>query len=164
MSSTPPVRRHLFTTRAYFRMAEVGILVEGRRFELIEGEIMEVSPPGNRHSAVVSRINAMLAPVAAGRAIVRIQDPVILSDFSAPQPDIALIRYAEDVYESGHPDADAILLAVEVADRSVAIDLRRKAWHYAAAGVREYWVVDLVRDRVVVHAGPEADGYATGIH
>jgi len=142
-------------------MAEVGILAEDDRVELIEGEIVEVSPPGYRHSAVVSRLNALFAPVVAGRAIVRVQDPVILSEFSAPEPDIAVVRYADDFHESAHPDAGDVLLAVEVADSSAAMDLRLKAWLYAAARVPEYWVVDLKRDRVVVHTSPGPDGYAS---
>jgi Uma2 family endonuclease len=161
MGSTPPIRRHRFTTRDYFRMAEVGILAEDRRFELIEGEIIEVSPPGNRHSSVVSRIIALLAPVAGRRAIVRVQDPVVLNDFSVPQPDIAVLRFTHDFYESAHPGPDDMLLAVEVADSSLAIDLRRKVWLYAAARVPEYWVIDLRRDRVVVHTGPEQQRYSS---
>ena len=141
-------------------MAEVGILADDMRFELLDGEIVEVSPPGNRHAAAVSRLIALFAPAASRRVIVRVQDPVLLDDFSAPQPDLALVRYVEDFHEGAHPSADDVLLAVEVADSSLRIDVVRKARLYAAAGVREYWVVDLVRERILVHTGPGRHGYS----
>lgn len=160
MSRQSPIRRHRFTTKAYFRMAEVGILADDVRFELLDGEIVEVSPPGYRHAAVVSRLTALFVPAAARRAIVRVQDPLLLSDFSAPQPDVAVVRYVEDFHERAHPSAEDALLAVEVADSSLRIDVVRKARLYAAAGVREYWVVDLVHERILLHSEPGRQGYA----
>jgi Uma2 family endonuclease len=81
-------------------MAEVGILADDMRFELLDGEIVEVHPLGNRHAALVSRLNALFVPATARRAIVRVQDPVLLGTFSAPQPDLALVRYDESFHES----------------------------------------------------------------
>jgi Uma2 family endonuclease len=160
MSRQAPIRRHRFTTEAYFRMAEVGILADDVRFELLDGQIVEVSPPGTRHAAVVSRLTALFVPAAARRVIVRVQDPVLLDNFSAPQPDLAVVRYVEDFHERAHPSAEDVLLAVEVADSSLRIDLVRKARLYAVAGVREYWVVDLGHERILVHTAPGRQGYA----
>ena len=159
MTSTPPLRRYRFTTEAYSRMGEVGILDEDDRVELLDGEIFEMSPFGTRHSAVLSRLITWFVPAVAGRAIVRPQDPLVLSDFSAPQPDIAVVRWVENFHEDEHPRPDDVLLVVEIADSSLAMDLGRKAWLYSAAGVPEYWVVDLAHERLIVHTGPGPDGY-----
>jgi Uma2 family endonuclease len=90
-----------------------------------------------------------------------VQDPVVLGDYSAPQPDIAVVRYAEDFHARAHPGANDVLLAVEVADSTVKKDLARKARLYAEFAVPEYWVVDLSSDRVVVHTMPGARGYGS---
>jgi Uma2 family endonuclease len=161
MSRPASIRHYRFTVEDYFRMGEVGIFDEDDRVELLEGEIVEMTPIGYIHASVVSRLNALFTPAAAGRAIVRVQDPAILSDFSAPQPDIALVAYREDFYGSGHPRPDDVLLIIEVADSSIRTDLGWKARIYAAAGVREYWVVDLSRRRIVVHEHPEEERYAS---
>ena len=142
-------------------MGEVGILGEDDRVELLEGEIVEMTPIGSVHASVVSRLTALLVPAAAGRAIVRVQDPAILSDFSAPQPDIAIVDYREDFYGTAHPRPDDVLLLIEVADSSIRTDLGWKARIYAAAGVREYWVIDLSRRRIVTHAAPDGERYTT---
>jgi Uma2 family endonuclease len=161
MSRPAGTERYRFTTEAYFRMAEVGILADDERVELLDGEIIELSPPGYRHAAVVSRLNSLFAPLAGRRVIVRVQDPLVLSRFSAPQPDIALVRYADDFHAHGHPRGEDVLLAVEVSDSTVRKDLAWKARIYAAAGIPEYWVVDLTTDRVVVHTSPGSHGYGS---
>jgi Uma2 family endonuclease len=153
------VRRHRFTVEAYFRMGEAGILSEDDRVELIEGEIVEMSPIGNRHSAAVSRLIRLFSGIVGERAIVRAQDPFLLSEVSAPQPDIALVRYRVDFYETAHPQAKDVLLLVEVAESSSRYDLRVKAQLYARARIPEYWVVDLTRNRITVHTDPDLAGY-----
>jgi len=161
MSRAAGTDRYRFTTEAYFRMAEVGILSEDERVELLDGEIIELSPPGYRHAAVVSRLISLLAPLAGKRMILRVQDPLVLSRFSAPQPDTAVVSYADDFHAHGHPHGEDVLLTVEVADSTVRKDLEWKARIYAAAGVPEYWVVDLTTDRVVVHTSPGPRGYGS---
>jgi Uma2 family endonuclease len=161
MSRPASIRHYRFTVEDYFRMGEVGILDEDDRVELLEGEIVEMCPIGYVHASVVSRLNALFTPAATGRAIVRVQDPAILSDFSAPQPDIAVVAYREDFYGTGHPHPDDVLLIIEVADSSIRTDLGWKARLYATAGVREYWVVDLSRRRIVTHAKPEGERYTS---
>ncbi|MGH7127499.1 MAG: Uma2 family endonuclease [Planctomycetaceae bacterium] len=161
MSKPAPVRHHRFTVQDYFRMGEVGILNEDDRVELLEGEIVELSPIGNVHASVVSRLTALFVPAAATHAIVRVQDPAILSRFSAPQPDIAVVAFRQDFYVDAHPGPDDTLLIVEVADSSVRIDLGFKARLYASARVPEYWVVDISRQRIVAHTQPEDQGYGS---
>jgi Uma2 family endonuclease len=159
MSIPAETQRHRFTVAAYFRMAETGILDEDERVELLDGDVIQLSQPGYRHAAVVDRLNALFAPLARESCIVRVQNPVVLDEFSAPQPDIALLRYTKDFYGYAHPQASDMLLAVEVADTTVGKDLLWKARLYAAAGIPEYWVLDLNGDRVVVHTQPSASSF-----
>ena len=81
-----------FTREEYHRMAEVGILKPTDRVELIQGEIVEMSPPGRRHVAFVNNLNQLLVTRLAGRAIVSVQNPVVLADDTEPQPDLAVVR------------------------------------------------------------------------
>jgi hypothetical protein len=148
-----------FTSAEYHRMAESGILQPDERVELIEGEIVEMSPIGARHARCVDRLNALLVPLVTGRAIVRARGPVLLSPISEPQPDVALLAWREDFYPEA-PGPSEVLLAVEVADSSLLTDRRVKVPLYGRSGVRETWLVDLVANRVEVHREPGPSGYA----
>jgi len=149
------VVRHRFTVDDYHRMAEAGILAEDDRVELIEGEIVEMSPVGRRRHACLDKMTALLAGRLAGRAIVRIQGPVRLSQFSEPQPDLLLLRPRADYYASVDAGPDDVLLLIEVADASLAYDREVKAPLYARAGLAEYWILDLQSDRLLVFRDPD---------
>jgi Uma2 family endonuclease len=151
--------RHAFSVDDYYRMAEAGILNEDSRVELIEGEIVEMTAIGARHAACVMRLNHLLAARAAGRAIVNIQNPVRLSAFSEPQPDVALLRPRDDFYARAHPDPQDVLLVIEVAETSAATDRGVKAPLYARAGIAEMWLADLSQDVVEVFRDPSPGGY-----
>lgn len=152
-------RPWLFTAAEYYRMAEVGILAEDDRVELIEGEILEMSPIGVRHAAVIDKVAALVRDRVSG-VIVRVQNPVHLSERSEPQPDLLLLRAREDFYSTAHPRPQDVLLLIEVADSSVMYDRNLKIPLYARSGVREVWLVDLVTNAVEVHASPTAAGYS----
>lgn len=92
------IARHWFTGQEYERMGEVGILPAGKRFELIEGEIIEMSPIGSRHAPCVKILSRMLNRQMGDTVIVSTQDPIMLSDYSEPQPDVALLRRRDDFY------------------------------------------------------------------
>lgn len=149
-----------FTSLEYHRMAETGILDPDERVELIEGEIVEMSPIGARHARCVDRLTALLVPLVTGRAIVRVQGPVLLSPRSEPQPDVALLAWRQDFYPRAPGPAD-IILAIEVADSSLLTDRRVKVPLYGRSGVRETWLVDLVANRVEVYREPGPSGYAS---
>ena len=153
--------RHRFTTEDYHRIAEAGVLGEDDRVELIDGEILDRGPIGRRHAACVDRLTERLVGDLAGRAIVRVQNPVLLGEHSEPQPDLALLRRRADYYAAGHPAPADILLVVEVADTSVEFDRQVKAPLYARSGLPELWIVDVDRDHVTVHRDPTSEGYAT---
>jgi len=146
--------RKLFTTTEYHQLIETGVLKEDDRFELLNGEIIEISPIGPRHAACVNRMNTLLSDKARKRAVVSIQNPMTLSDYSEPQPDFALLKPKADFYASAHPTPADALVIIEVADSNVETDRRNKIPTYAFAGVREVWLIDLVNDRIEVHSNP----------
>jgi Uma2 family endonuclease len=151
--------RRLFTVQEYQRMAEVGILKPTDRVELIRGEIVEMSPPGRRHIAFVNNLTQLLVVRLAGRAIVSVQNPVIVADDSEPQPDLAVLRRRPIPYKEGEPTAADVLLLIEVADTSLRYDRTIKLRLYAEAGIPEYWVVDAAGEAVELHRMPSPDGY-----
>src|SRR5436309_7845774 len=148
-----------FTVEEYHRMAEVGILTETDRVELIDGEIVEMTPVGSRHASVVKRLTALLTSRLGVRTIVSVQDPVQLSKESEPQPDVVLLRPTPDFYAGSHPEPVDTLLLIEVADTSLSYDRGVKLPRYAAARVIEVWIVDLAGDAVEVYRTPVPDGY-----
>ena len=114
------LRRRLFTIDEYERMAETGILDEDERVELIEGEIVEMSPIGPPHSSIVARMTAVLVPRLAGRAILWSQNSLLLRvQASYFQPDLILLRPRDDYYRSTNPEPRDALLVIEVMDSLV---------------------------------------------
>jgi Uma2 family endonuclease len=152
------VQRRLFTVEEYHRMAEAGILSEDDRVELIEGELVTMSPIGSRHAACVARLTALLFPVG-GRGILWVQNPIRLGARSEPQPDVALLRYRPDFYASAHPGPEDILLVVEVAETSADADRSLKIPLYARYGIPEAWLVDLLEERIEIYRHPTPQGY-----
>jgi Uma2 family endonuclease len=150
----------LFTAEEFLSMGEAGILGEDERVELLDGEIVPLTPIGPTHAGIVDRLTRVLARVAADRAILRVQSPIRLTDLSLPQPDLALLRPREDFYVNAHPQAGDVLLVVEVADSSVRWDREVKVPLYARSGVCEVWVVDAGRKEMFVCRGPEGGRYA----
>jgi hypothetical protein len=151
--------RHRFDVDEYHAMVRAGILMEGDRIELIDGEIVEMHTIGSRHLACVIRLNHLLVPPLAVRARVSIQGSMRLDRYSEPEPDVLVLRPRADDYASAHPGPADVLLAIEVADTSLAYDRTVKLPLYARAGIAEVWIVDLEARAVEVHREPSADGY-----
>lgn len=152
--------RRLFTADEYLRMGEAGILHEDDRLELIEGEIVALNPIGSRHAACVNRLNTLTNQQVMGRAIVSIQNPVLLPDNSDPEPDVAVLRRREDFYAKSHPTPDDVLLLIEVSDTTLRYDREVKLPLYARAGISEVWIVDLRRQEILTYSRPEGGVYA----
>jgi len=156
---TIPLRRRRFTVDDYYRMAAAGVLGEDDRVELIDGEIIEMSPIGSRHSGYLNRLNRCFVRGVGERAVVAVQNPVRVSDLSEPQPDIAVLAPRDDSYTAAHPRPADVLLLIEVADSSLLYDRELKAPLYALSGIREFWIVDVEARRIVVFRDPAPDGY-----
>ncbi|MFO7536845.1 MAG: Uma2 family endonuclease [Chloroflexota bacterium] len=152
-----PVRKRLFTVDEYYRMAQTGILSPSDRVELIQGEIVAMSPIGPRHASIVSRLIHLFQPRVGERAIVTAQSPVHLDTQSEPEPDLMLLHPRDDFYAGAHPRPSDVLLLIEVADSSLAYDRDVKSVLYAAVGIGEFWLIDLVAERIIVHRQPTAD-------
>jgi hypothetical protein len=153
------VQRRRFTREEYYRMAEVGILTQNDRVELILGEIVTMAPQGRRHRAFVDNLTQLLATKLAGRAIVSVQMPLVLSRDTEPEPDIQILRKRSVPYKEREASAEDALLVIEVAETSLAYDRSTKLQLYAVAGIPEYWVVDCVAETVEVHRMPGPEGY-----
>ena len=136
------VGRRRFSADEYQRMGDAGIFSDTDRVELIDGEILTMSPIGPRHGAVVDRVNRIMVLAAGTRAIVRVQGSIRLNGFTEPEPDLVLLRPRDDFYRGGHPQPPDILLVLEIADVSLRYDREVKAALYARAGIVEYWLVE----------------------
>lgn len=150
---------HRFTVDEYHEMARAGVLGEDVRVELIEGEIVDMTPIGSRHAAAVDLLTRWLVQGCGERAIVRIQGPVRLSPRSELQPDVAVLRARDDFYRTSAVAPGDVLLLVEIADTSLPYDRGVKLPLYARARIPEVWLADLIRDRVEVFSEPAPDGY-----
>ena len=138
-------------------MVEAGILGKRDRVELIQGEIVQMSPIGSRHFAFVINLNRLLVVRLANDALVSVQSPVILTDDTEPQPDLAVLR--PRAYKERKAYADDVLLLIEVADTPLAYDRTTKLRLHAEAGIPEYWIVDCTAEAVEVHRDPSEDRY-----
>lgn len=155
--SVNPAEYHNLTVSEYERMGENGIFPPDARVELIEGEIIEMSPIGSRHAACVDLITEVFNEQLRGRAIVRAQNPIVLDDFSEPQPDITVLRFRPDRYRAAHPRPEDILLVIEVSDTTVQYD--RLMPLYARAGIPEALLFNLPDDRLEYFSHPEMGAY-----
>jgi hypothetical protein len=144
-----------FTADEYQRMGQVGILSEDDRVELIDGEVVAMTPIGARHNACVNSANRALVRAAGDNAIVQAQGSVRLDQYHEPEPDLVLLRPRPDFYASRLPGPEDIMLIVEVADSSIEYDRDVKASVYAAAHIPEYWLVDLTTNVVCHYRAPE---------
>ena len=139
------------------QMVEAGMF-DNERVELLSGVIVEMTAPGTRHSEAIRRLMiAFVALEQAARARISVQLPIALEEYSEPLPDLAVHPLAD--YSHQHPSTS--LLVIEVADSSLRKDRRIKAPLYAAQGVREYWIVNLIDDVIEVHRDPRGDAYTT---
>lgn len=148
-----------FTADEYGRMVAAGILREGDRVELIDGQVLVMHSIGPRHNACVSRTNRALVLGAGEEAIVLPQGSVRLDLYYEPQPDLVLLRPRADFYASRHAAPSDILLVIEIADTSLEYDRDVKAPVYAAAGIPEYWLADLNANVVWRYSSPERGVY-----
>jgi len=156
-TKTKEVTRRRFDVHEYHRMAEVGILHEDDRVELIEGEIVEMSPIGGRHVSCVGRLTRVLSQFAGERYLVNVQSPMRLDDHWEPQPDLTVVRDRD--YGNSLPGPEDILLLIEVADTSLAYDRNVKLPLYAQAGIPEVWIVDIAGEIIERHTEPSGNDY-----
>jgi Uma2 family endonuclease len=157
------------TSADYYQMMESGIIREGERVELILGQIFTMAAKGTRHTVATTRLITELPMLIQRRAIVRCQDPISLPNHSEPEPDIVIARLRSDDYINSHPSPVDIILVIEVADSSIKFvgeaslkeNRETKAPLYAAAGISEYWIVNLIDNRLEIYRQPEGSIYTS---
>ena len=146
--------RHLISAEAFHRMGEAGIFGPADRVELIDGEIIDMSPIGVMHAAIVDVLARHFGRWAGESLFIRCQNPLRLDDLSEPEPDLTILRTRADCYTTAHPGPADVLLVIEVADTSLAYDLGTKVPLYARHGIPEVWVIDAATRRTRVFRRP----------
>ncbi|NUN66399.1 Uma2 family endonuclease [Pseudanabaena biceps] len=150
---------HKFTTKQYQLMYESGVFAESDRYELINGEIREMSPIGRKHVACIIRLVKLFEKKLGDRAMVSAQNSILLDNHAQPQPDLAILKWRDDFYASALPIPDDILLIIEVTDSTIAYDRDVKSPLYAANGIPEMWLFDVNQQIIEGYSQPSASGY-----
>lgn len=158
MSTVNPTK-HLTNLDEWRRLGEANIFPPDSRLELIEGEILEMAPIGFNHAGHVMRLINFFTPLLAGKAVVNAQNPLQLGDLSEPEPDFMLLKPNPDFYCSRHPNADDVLLLIEVADSSLEFDQKQKLRLYSLHGIPEYWLLNLIDNCLEVYRHPRGESY-----
>ncbi len=135
---SPGPKPYKFSLEEAYAIRETGIF-RGTNVELIGGQFLVKEPPSSFHAGMVNRVLNQLKEMVGSSAVVSAQNPVVLSQFDVPEPDIAMLKPRDDFYTSEHPSPDDVYLVVEVSNTSLRYDQSTKASLYAAAGIETYW-------------------------
>ena len=158
-ASIPEFLPKRWTVADYHRMIATGVLTADNRVELLDGQVIERVPQDPPHASTTDEGSDYLKVLFAGRAKVWAQLPITLSNYSEPEPDIAMVRIDENRYRDRHPNPANIFLLVEIADTTLISDLTHKAKLYAQADVPEYWVISVKKRQATIFRNPEAGRY-----
>ncbi|MEL7424643.1 MAG: Uma2 family endonuclease [Bacteroidota bacterium] len=153
-----PLRK--WNTSEYQRLVAAGFFSSEDHVELLDGQIIEMSPAGNFHAATVEYVvDQLRLLLPLDTHMIRSQNPVVLGDRSEPEPDIAVVDARRDYYRAGHPEAKDIRLLIEVADTSLEKDRNLKAELYAQAEIPEYWIINLEEEVIEQFSEPKDGRY-----
>ena len=156
---TKPISRKSFTIEEYHKLAEVGILKDTDRVELINGDIITMSPIKSPHAGMVDALLEMLIIKLYKKATIKSQNPIIIPNHSEPEPDIVIAKYRQDSYKSKHPEPEDIFIIIEVSDSTLKKDRTLKYQLYAKANISEYWIINLIDCQVEVNRQPKNGTY-----
>jgi Uma2 family endonuclease len=162
-STETNLQLRLWTVEEYHRMAEAGIFAPDERVELLEGRIIWMIAKGTAHRSAVGRIDRLLQDCLKNRALICVQDPVKLNDMSEPEPDISVVKIDPLDYADHHPTLSEVYLIIEVADSSLKFDCEIKAKAYSLAGIKDYWVLDVVKRELYIFTKPTQIGYESQV-
>lgn len=149
----------LWNIDEYHRMLETGIIKADERVELIEGQVIPMSAKNPPHAATTLCASDYLKRLLVEVALVRVQDPIKLSQYSEPEPDIAIVAIDSRKYIDHYPTPDEVHLLIEVADTTLETDRKQKAPLYANSGITEYWILDVNQRQVYIFREPSLGGY-----
>jgi Uma2 family endonuclease len=156
------VRTKLWTRDEYDRLVAAGAFHAEARVQLVQGEIVEMTPQSAAHAAAVELAQGALQAAFGSRYFVRVQLPLALGEDSEPEPDLAVVAEPPRTRTSRHPTT--AVLVVEVADTTLDFDRSRKRELYARAQIPEYWIVNLVAGMLEVYRDPQGSTYRTALH
>lgn len=151
------ITTYKWSIKEWHELIDSGV-VAGKPIQLWEGEIVTMSPEKPIHSSRIVRVADYLRKVLQGKAQIREAHPVTL-DNSEPEPDIAIVRWRDDYYNERHPVAEDIYWLIEVANKTLKTDLKAKSIVYARNQIPEYWVIDLIKQQLIIHSEPENNHY-----
>jgi len=154
------LEKRLISVSDYHKMGEAGILTEAEKVELLNGEIIRRSPVNSKHRSHVRRLTALLYGILKeDSAIISIKKPIVIPDFSEPEPDVTIVRFDPNFYSENHPYPKDVFILIEVSDSTLLIDREVKLPIYATAKIKEYWIVNLVENCIEVYKNPTKDNY-----
>ena len=142
----------------YHQMIESGLL-DDRLLELINGEIIQMAPEGIAHSFYCRSTAKYLRSILGDRAEISEAHPMMIPNDSEPEPDIAILRTPDTLYQNRHPLPTDVFWLIEIANTTLVKDLGVKRAMYALAGIPEYWVMNLQTLELVVFRDPSQDRY-----
>jgi len=152
------VQLRRWTRAEYDRMIKMGLFNPEDRVELIDGEILQVTPQSSRHATAIRQCTRALEAAFPSGSDVRPQLPLALHESSEPEPDVAVVPGGIADYRDAHPQS--AMLVIEVSDSTLEFDRDRKGSLYARAGIPEYWIVNLLDRRLEIYREPREDADA----
>jgi Uma2 family endonuclease len=159
MATVNPTK-HLTNLDEWRRLGEAAIFPPESRLELINGEILDMAPIGFNHAGHINRLVKLFSKLIPDDVITSVQNPLQLGDLSEPEPDFMLLNPSTDYYSSRHPNADDVLLLIEVADSSLKFDQTHKLRLYALHNIPEYWLINLNNSCMEIYRKPHGEVYA----
>ncbi len=153
-TTMPQPRQLRFKVDEYYKMIELGMLTDYEKAEIIEGELIQKMPIGNRRAACVEKLNEILRDKLGKSISLRSQQPIKFDDFNEPEPDLAILKRREDFYIQAKPTPKDVLILIEVSDSTLKYDRDVKLALYAEAEIPEVWIVNLPNDIIEVHQQP----------
>jgi Uma2 family endonuclease len=149
-----------FTVDEYYKLIDLGMLHDYEKAEIIDGELIRTMTVGDRHAQVVNKLTKIFVKNVSDDVLVSVQNPVRLSDYNEPEPDILLSDLTK--YDgSRHPQPSETLLIIEVSDSTLKYDRDTKLSLYAEAGIKEVWIVNLRKNIIEVHTNLSDEVYQT---
>lgn len=157
------IERHQFTAQQYEKMVSLGIIDPEARVELIDGEIVAMSPANEPHEGMVRWLLNRLMPQVGQLATVDVQNAIALDERSRPEPDLMLLKPRHDAYRNRRPKPQDVLLLIEVADSSLQKDRTIKLPRYGRGAIPEVWIIDLEGRCVEIYRHPIGEGYGQSL-
>jgi Uma2 family endonuclease len=151
--------KKLWTIEEYYKFIELGVFKQQERLELIQGELISISPKGLRHELILQRLLREIFRLIGNSAIVRCQSPIYIPPRSAPEPDLIILRSREDEYATTQPQANDVILLIEVSDSTLTYDRTTKLQLYAQASISNYWIFNLTDNWLETYNEPDRGEY-----